>query len=448
MVGHASSTRKDLAEPGAGHPFTVTDARPDNALSISSEVIRGVHEGRRTVIVPGTGTSRSSYTKPQIDALVDLLHLYRCTAPPDGVTVANELDIILGGARPEASDALFTLVRSLKGAPAVRMFDYRRGGAITRLAGTRFDPATEQRTLRWRRLLSEVLQRGLPPLVRDVMDQVGREELRAYPMLSQPGRWSIRLEGLEVARLDGAGGFVDVGKPGKDNAVSPARREWLQASEPGVARDVRADDPGAIAAAARQITRFAAAWLNPGGKQQNEHALESRILRGHTPIDVPGVGVLDLIPPPTRDLEGYANWGSQFPTLWGTGGPARYLDALLRKGRTPWAIEMKVDIGGSGTGIGGYYRHAISQAVLYREFIRAATPLHFWFQDQDLDANDCRAAVIVPDLTAGNARRDHRADLQSICKLFEVELIEVDRQHAVLRDNRPSSDRSGTTLEP
>jgi hypothetical protein len=94
---------------------------------------------------------------------------------------------------------------------------------------------------------------------------------------------------------------------------------------------------------------------------------------------------------------------------------------------------MKVDIDGRGTGIGGYYRHAVSQAVLYREFIRAATPLYFWFQDQDLDANDCRAAVVVPDLTAESARRNHRADLQSICKLFDVELIEVDRQHAVLR---------------
>ena len=211
---------------------------------------------------------------------------------------------------------------------------------------------------------------------------------------------------------------------------------------------MRADDPGAIATAARQITQFAAAWLDPGGQQQNEHALESRILRGRTPIDVPGIGVLDLIPPPTSDLEGYVNWGSQFPTLWGIGGQARYLDALLRKGRTPWAIEMKVDINGSSTGIGGYYRHAISQAVLYREFIRSATPLHFWFHDQGLEANDCRAAVIVPDLTEGNARRDHRADLQSICKLFDVELIEVDRQHALLRDEGGLSDRSGTTLEP
>src|SRR5690348_13126169 len=196
MVGQASWTRKDLADPGVGHPFTVTVARPDNALSISSEVIRGVHEGRRTVIVPGTGTSRSSYTKPQIDALVDLLHLYRCTAPADGVTVANELDIILGGARPEASDALFTLVWSLKGAPAVRIFDYRPDGAITRLVGTRFDPATEQRTMGWRRLLREVLQRRLPPLVREVMDRVGRDELRAYPMRSEERRVGKECRGL------------------------------------------------------------------------------------------------------------------------------------------------------------------------------------------------------------------------------------------------------------
>ena len=135
------------------------------------------------------------------------------------------LDIILGGARPEASDALFTLVRSLKGAPAVRIFDYRRDGTITELADNRcFEPATARRTLGWQRLLSEVLRRKLPPLVRDVMDKVGREELRAYPMLSQPGRWSIRLEGLEVARLDGSGGFVDVGKNGKNSDVGTARQ--------------------------------------------------------------------------------------------------------------------------------------------------------------------------------------------------------------------------------
>jgi hypothetical protein len=147
--------------------------------------------------------------------------------------------------------------------------------------------------------------------------------------------------------------------------VSAARGVWLRTAGLNMSRVARAGDPGAIPATARQITRFAAAWLGPSGKQQNEHALESRILRGHTLIAVSGVGVLDPIPPPRRGLEDYVNWGSQFPTLWGTNGPARYLDALLHKGRTPWAIEIKGDIDGSGTGIGGYYRHAISQAVLY-----------------------------------------------------------------------------------
>jgi hypothetical protein len=109
------------------------------------------------------------------------------------------------------------------------------------------------------------------------------------------------------------------------------------------------------------------------------------------------------------------------------------LPCRRNKGRTPWAIEIKVDIDRSGTGMGGYYRHAISQAVLYREFIRAGTPLHSWFTGQDLDAEECCAAVVVPDLTTGNARRDHRLDLQSICKLFDVELIEVDRQDPILR---------------
>ena len=38
---------------------------------------------------------------------------------------------------------------------------------------------------------------------------------------------------------------------------------------------------------------------------------------------------------------------------------------------TPWAIEMKV---AGSAGVGQYYRHAIAQAVLYREFIKQATP--------------------------------------------------------------------------
>jgi hypothetical protein len=123
------------------------------------------------------------------------------------------------------------------------------------------------------------------------------------------------------------------------------------------------------------------------------------------------------------------NWGSQFPTRWGhtAGNAARYLDALLRDGDVPWAVEMKVR--GSG-GVGGYYRHAVAQAVLYRHFIRSADPLDPWFASRGLNRMACRAAVVVPDLDAQPAWRDR---LRAVCELVDVELVEVPRQFAALR---------------
>ena len=122
------------------------------------------------------------------------------------------------------------------------------------------------------------------------------------------------------------------------------------------------------------------------------------------------------------------NWGSQFPTKWGRQGAPRYLDAILRDGATPWAIEMKV---AGSAGVGQYYRHAIAQAVLYREFIKRATPLHWWFDAKNLTAGHCKGAVVVPKLTGANAV--WRAGLQQLCRTFDIDLIEVDPASAWLR---------------
>ena len=119
---------------------------------------------------------------------------------------------------------------------------------------------------------------------------------------------------------------------------------------------------------------------------------------------------------------------SQFPTKWGRQGSARYLDAILRDGATPWAIEMKV---AGSAGVGQYYRHAIAQAVLYREFIKQATPLHWWFDAKNLTAAHCKGAIVVPKLTGPNAVWRDR--LQRLCRTFGIDLIEVDPASARLR---------------
>lgn len=127
------------------------------------------------------------------------------------------------------------------------------------------------------------------------------------------------------------------------------------------------------------------------------------------------------------------SWGSQFPTRWGrvAGNSARYLDGLMKHGNTPWALEMKVE---GGSGVGRYYRHAVGQAVLYRHFIRSAEPLHFWFDEYKVDPLRCRAAVVVPDMSA---RQDWRDRLLRMCVLFDVDLIEVPANFAGLSSLEP-----------
>jgi hypothetical protein len=56
--------------------------------------------------------------------------------------------------------------------------------------------------------------------------------------------------------------------------------------------------------------------------------------------------------------------------------------------------------------VGGYYRHAIAQAVLYRHFIRSAEALNPLFARRGLDRLACRAAVVVPHLDAQPAWRN------------------------------------------
>lgn len=259
---------------------------------------------------------------------------------------------------------------------------------------------------------------------RDLTQSLNIAELRAYPMLTARGTWSMRVEGLEIGRFRDRRGWLDVGKDAASGAQSEARRIWQHATGLRERHLVEEGNPESVADCVNLVRGFAAAWLTSGGTtpiRQNEHALESRILRGHTRLRTSGNRMLELI----SGLHPVLNWGSQFPTKWGRQGAARYLDAILRDGATPWAIEMKV---AGSAGAGQYYRHAIAQAVLYREFIKRATPLHWWFDAKNLTAGHCKGAVVVPELTGANVV--WRDGLQRLCRTFDIDLIEVGpREH-------------------
>lgn len=401
------------------------DDSPDKANSVSGVVIRCVYEGRRTVAV---GSDAS--TEECIGAVFDLIdvHLHHGATHRGREVAADEVRVVLGGrSTTEAFDAIGTLVHAMHGAPSIQLLVT---GAGERPAPVPLAPADFSGSEKAQRYLTlmDALAPEPPALLTTVRRRVDREELKAYPMLTANPWWSLRLEGLEVGRFRDDQGWLDVGKIGKTGNTGKARRAWVDAVGDPTRIHVTDDEPSTNAAITA-LAAFAGACLGPSGAprqepdKQNKHALESRILRGNCPVLVNGRPLELLRPDPVT------NWGSQFPTRWGhTGGnAARYLDALLRDGDVPWAVEMKVR--GSG-GVGGYYRHAIAQAVLYRHFIRSASALDPWFASRGLDRLACRAAVVVPDLDAQPAWRDR---LRAVCDLVDVALVEVPHQFAALR---------------
>jgi hypothetical protein len=400
---------------------TAIDATSDRSNSVTNTVVRCVRQGRRTVVV---GTD----SKTQIGGLFDLvdLHLHGADVR-DGTPVASdEVTFLLATDEwdTEAEGAVRTLAAQLDAGFQVDLRRLTSRGEVLPISAAGLDDLGDHRKYRytdWLGLLTGVEDKP-PALVQRLLVGVPREEFRAYPVLGSKDCWSLRLEGLEVAQVGPDRGWADVGAD-YDGRRGRERSTWLETAPEG--RLVIADGDGSVDAAAAAITRFADAWaavLNGSGKH-NEHALESRVLRGLVPVETSN-GELELL----RRADGArVNWGSQFPTRWGrtTARGARYLDALLRDGQTPWALELKVE---GPQSVGYYYRHAVAQAVLYRHFIRSATHLAPWFEGLGLDHTACRAAVVVP--TFGSEHQKWRNRLQRVCQAFDVELVEVPERFA------------------
>lgn len=414
-----------LAAAGA----TNIDPTWDRKNSISSEVVRCIFEGRRAAAV-----AADRKAEVQIKSLLDVVELHLVDAPAGGPVAADEVTVLIQDSprSAEVRDALATLISEMRGGPDVRVLLLGSDGDVQQLELTvpAFD--TAEYYPRWPGLMKAAQQAGAPQLLDELWEDLDHGAFRAYPMLTGFPYWSLRVEGLEVGRVRDGYGWLDVGKPGRDRD-SDARSIWVGSS--GFMGELFEFGPDTIKQASYAIRNFAWEW-NPdptlAGQgatlRQNEHALESRILRGAGPVTTSNGDELSLLAE-----DHVINWGSQFPTRWGRvrSKSARYLDGLMKHGDTPWALEMKVE---GGSGVGRYYRHAVGQAVLYRHFIRSAKPLHFWFDKYEVDPRKCRAAVVVPEMTARQAWRDR---LKRMCDLFDVDLIEVPARFAGLTSLEP-----------
>ncbi|MBW2573510.1 MAG: hypothetical protein JRE61_14580, partial [Deltaproteobacteria bacterium] len=75
-------------------------------------------------------------------------------------------------------------------------------------------------------------------------------------------------------------------------------------------------------------------------------------------------------------------------------------------------------------GVGEQYRHAISQAVLYREFIRHTSQIHPWFNENGMRASKCKAAVAFPKVKKARQKKN-LAQYRAVGELFGVKFVEV-----------------------
>jgi hypothetical protein len=376
-------------------------------LGIGNDVVRGLAgDGSPVAAVAGDAPFGA-----QVDGFVDLLrwqHASGSQATPGCLVVGD------GPRRARVADALCTLRGALKPAgigepPSLCVLGL--GDTLTPLDAPA--PSFASAGGGWGMMFdkwdsvepSGCASEFVQALAGGTGEHLGAVSL--HPDLTTPF-WSIRIDGLRVGRIHRSKerpirlqvGTVKAGKAHTGFASI--------AGGPSVETD-------SIDTVIDVVSRLAAHWrTTPGGHGQPEHALEAAILRGDAEVTtVTGVSLGRV------DSAAHVLRAGQFPCLWSTepGAGARYLDVVMRTGSTPWAAELKIPGGGGGR----YYRHAITQAVLYAAFIRGATPVHGWFLRRGLDASACRPVIVVPpDMDPA-----WKTSLLAVADRFDVAVAEV-----------------------
>lgn len=360
----------------------------DRKHGLSSHLIRGVVGGVPTVAVGG-----EQEVNARIYGFLDAVYWHHLN---DGRGAARFI-IGSGNTTDEVLRAIATLEHSLGNRLRIDVeLDLNRQ-ALTRPSF----PVKEN----WLRQLRARATMSLPSLASRLSAEVNRDSFRWYRSVSL-GPWSGRMDGLQVceAPATGIGPLcLQVGTPGTSGAESPARRRFIElASVMGGLKYIEESNVSSMAAFLRTVAddRDTGILANC----EPEHRLESMLLRRATVVSVDGTPLEPVV----------KEWPFQFPTLWShtPGARARYVDVLMRSNDVPWVLELKVDSGGKGK----HYRHAIGQSVLYREFIRTATWIHPWFENQGLDPKKCEAVVAFPD------ESDDFCRLRELASLFEVKV--------------------------
>jgi hypothetical protein len=335
-------------------------------------------------------------------------------------------------------NALRTLVATHADRPRIYLHLVAKAGATLWSREANGPPpafASSSRAATWAGYLSSWWDAQPVGLAADLVDAIGDRRARLYPWLagnSATGKWSLRIDGLQVGAVGPACGHLGIGKPTRE----AARRVTAWKKIAGTGQQAVSASPGdgelGVAAAAElvrdPIGEFHGAAAGRLEHGQPEHALEATVLRGELKKMVGGRVLEPLVAPsdtPGSPARSRVARGSQIPAQWWPGGTPRYLDALLRDKQTAWAVEMKEP--SRAGGYGSYLRHAIGQAVLYRHFLRTASPYGQWFNSVGLDQRGVRALVLYPQPDEVVERKISRrvGDLWLLASAFDVQLVAV-----------------------
>lgn len=267
-------------------------------------------------------------------------------------------------------------------------------------------PNFENEKPRWHKKLTDrdALLDKPPSLVSELERRVGDPAFRWHLTVSA-NAWSGRLGGLQICSVDrqGTKGTLSVGKRGSDHKAAQRFRELTN-------EELVEFDLSTVDNAADVIRDFARSRASLGDP---EHRLEATILSRDVVLRTAAGDPLE----PAIEV-------SQFPAVWWEDDKAnRYTDLLMHVEDVPWIVELKVDSQGQGQ----YYRHAVGQVVLYREFIRNARSLRPWFLNRatPLDASKCRAAVVFPAIRGSRAARFLK-DVETLGRFFGVDIITIE----------------------
>jgi hypothetical protein len=369
----------------------------DRVLSVSADRIR-VPSHRLLAI----GGEKSE--KTQVDAFLDALHWSKWALTTDGPIT---FQLGKGYYTDRVVQMLSTLIDSLASQIEVHLqVDAQQLQICLPDLGRDAPRRLEQ-------LRSRDATR-LTPLAETVQAEIGDPCFQWVRTLTGT-TCSGRVDGLEVCQLDENGqGRISIGQIGRTGRQSPARARFRELAGTDEFRFDGSTRSEAVDLIKKLVQDRRRGKLS---EYELEHLLEARVLREAVAVETRGNRLKPLL--------------TQFPAIWSEGGDTKYVDVVMQADGVPWVVELKVPEGG---GQGQYFRHAVGQAVLYREFIRRAVGLHPWFRERDLEPSRCQAAVAFPLRGSETQRETALNQVRYLAELFNIHVV-------VLSDEWKAPDR-------